>query len=293
MVDQLQKAPTDAVLREKIIRLAQQLKPAPAVPEEAQRREGRAKFAFKDANSNEDFLVAAREYEEAVRIAPWIAGYYADLCTIYEKARNFAQAKRNCEFALAGSTEPAQVSEIKQRIAGLEFGLEKASSPRGRAEAMLAVLLKKYGGPAQRLLICGVNSNAYWLCTDAEAQGSNWVDSLNVNAFPKPGPNPIVFKMAGEDQIKMVLGSNLFPGQAPTEDSGFRVVCAKPNGDDPNAMTWVDCPGWPKAGTLRDDVKVLFGTNTNGAPYIEYRDACGGSRGPNVCRRAQFILQPR
>jgi hypothetical protein len=42
-----------------------------------------------------------------------------------------------------------------------------------------------------------------------------------------------------------------------------------------------------------DDVKVLFGTNTDGAPFIEYRDSCGGSRGPNVCRRAQFLLQPR
>jgi hypothetical protein len=293
MVEQLQKAPADAALREKIIRLAQQLKPAPAVPEEAQRREGRAKFAFKDAKSNEDFLVAAKEYEEALRVAPWIAGYYADLCTIYEKTRNFAEAKRNCEFALAGSSDPSQVSDIRQRIAGLEFGLEKASSPRGRAEAMLAVLLKKYGGPAQRLLICGVNSNKYWLCSDAEAQGSNWVDAMNVNAMPKPGPNPIVFKMAGEDQIKMMLGSNLFPGQAMTEDSGFRGACARPNGDDPNAMTWLSCPGWSNAGSARQDVKVLFSTTKDGAPLVEYRDSCGGSEFPNSCRRAQFILQPR
>jgi hypothetical protein len=293
MVEQLQKSPSDNALREKIIKLAQELKPAPAVPEEAQRREGRAKFAFKDAKSNEDFLVAAKEYEEAARIAPWIAGYYSDLCTIYEKARNFAVAKRNCEFALAGSSDPSQVSEIRQRIAGLEFGMEKASSPRGRAEAMLAVLLKKYGGPAQRLLICGVNSNKYWLCSDAEAQGSNWVDAMNVNAMPKPGPNPIVFKMAGEDQIKMMLGSSLFPGQAMTEDSGFRGACAKPNGEDPNAMTWVQCPGWGNAGSPRQDVKVLFSTTKDGAPLVEYRDSCGGSEFPNSCRRAQFVLQSR
>ena len=126
MVEQLQKTPTDNALREKIIKLAQTVKPAPAVPDEAQRREGRAKFAFKSAKSNDDYLSAAREYEEAVRVAPWIPGYYSDLCTIYEKAEKYAEAKRNCEFSLIGLTDPAQVNEIKQRIAGLEFGIEKA-----------------------------------------------------------------------------------------------------------------------------------------------------------------------
>ncbi len=55
MVEQLQKTPADNALREKIIKLAAEIKPAPAVPEEAQRREGRAKFAFKSAKSNDDY----------------------------------------------------------------------------------------------------------------------------------------------------------------------------------------------------------------------------------------------
>ena len=134
MVEQLQKTPTDSALREKIIKLAQTVKPAPAVPEEAQRREGRAKFAFKSAKSNDDYLSAAREYEEAVRVAPWIPGYYSDLCTIYEKAEKYVEAKRNCEISLIAATDPAQVNEIKQRIAGLEFGIEKANSPQAREE---------------------------------------------------------------------------------------------------------------------------------------------------------------
>ncbi len=126
MVEQLQKTPTDNALREKIIKLARTVKPAPAVPEEAQRREGRAKFASKNAKSNDDYLSSAREYEEAVRVAPWIPGYYSDLCTIYEKAEKYVEAKRHCEFSLIGLTDTAQVSEIRQRIAGLEFGIEKA-----------------------------------------------------------------------------------------------------------------------------------------------------------------------
>ena len=38
MVEQLQKSPTDNALREKIIKLAQNIKPTPAVPEEVERR---------------------------------------------------------------------------------------------------------------------------------------------------------------------------------------------------------------------------------------------------------------
>ena len=134
LVEQLQKSPTDNALREKIIKLAQTVKPTPAVPEEAQRREGRAKFAFKSAKSIDDYLSAAREYEEAVRVAPWIPGYYLDLCTIYEKAEKYGDAKRNCEISMLGLSDPAQVSEVRQRIAGLEFGIEKANSPQAREE---------------------------------------------------------------------------------------------------------------------------------------------------------------
>ncbi len=135
MVEQLQKSPSDNALREKIIKLAQGVKPAPAIPEEAQRREGRAKFAFKSAKSNDDYLSAAREYEEAVRVAPWIPGYYSDLCTIYEKAEKYVEAKRHCEFSLVGLTDPSQVNEIRQRIAGLEFGIEKAGAEKNLARA--------------------------------------------------------------------------------------------------------------------------------------------------------------
>jgi len=135
---QLQKAPNDSALRERIIRLGQEIKPAPAIPEEANRREGRGKFAFRSAKSNEDFLAAAAEFEEAAKAAPWVAGYYSDLCTIYEKVEKYAEAKRNCQLYLVGLTDPAQIAEAKQRIAGIEFGIEKASSPKAREATLLA-----------------------------------------------------------------------------------------------------------------------------------------------------------
>ena len=137
MVEQLQKTPNDNALREKIIRLAPTLKPSPALPDAAITFEGRAQFAFKSAKSEDDFLAAAREYEKAVAAAPWVLGYYADLCTIYEKAGKFEDAKRHCGFYLIGLADPAQVTDVKRRIAGLEFGIEKANSPQANEVSLL------------------------------------------------------------------------------------------------------------------------------------------------------------
>lgn len=137
MVEQLQKAPNDNALRERIIKLALTLEPAPDLPDTAIVFEGRAQFAFKSAKSESDFLAAAREYEKAVAVAPWVPGYYSDLCTIYEKAGKFEDAKRHCGSYLIGLTDPAQKTDIKRRIAGLEFGIEQANSPQAREAALL------------------------------------------------------------------------------------------------------------------------------------------------------------
>lgn len=128
MVKQLQKNPGDNTLREKIIKFAKSIKPSPAIPDEAVRYTGRAMFVFKTAKSEADYLDAAREYELAVASAPWMVSYYADLCTIYEKARHYAEAKRACDFALIGTTDSSQAIELKQRIAGLEIGIERNSA---------------------------------------------------------------------------------------------------------------------------------------------------------------------
>lgn len=133
MVEQLQKSPGNEALREKIITLAYKLKPAPGMPDTAVEFEGRAQFAFKSAKSNDDYLAAAREYEKAVAAAPWVTGYYSDLCTIYEKAGKFEEAKRNCEFSLIGLFDAAQITDIKRRIAGLKYGIEQ-NSPSAVAE---------------------------------------------------------------------------------------------------------------------------------------------------------------
>ncbi len=153
MVQQLQKSPNDNALREKIIKLARTMKPSPALPDTAVAFEGRAQFAFRSAKSEGDFLAAAQEYEKAVTVAPWVPGYYSDLCTIYEKAGKYEDAKRHCGFYLTGLTDPAQMTEVKRRIAGLEFGIEKVATEKRHAaeeanspQAIEAALLSKVAG---------------------------------------------------------------------------------------------------------------------------------------------------
>ena len=135
LIAQLKEAPNDNALREKIIKRARTLKPEPALPDAAIAFEGRAQFAFKSAKSENDFVMAAREYEKAVAAAPWVLGYYADLCTIYEKAGRLEDAKRHCGFYLMGLNDPAQMIDVKRRIAGLEYGIERAKSPQARETA--------------------------------------------------------------------------------------------------------------------------------------------------------------
>lgn len=183
MAEQLQKTPGDNALRLRIIELGAQIRPAPAIPDEANRREGRGKFAFRSAKSSEDYLAAAAEFEAALRAAPWVAGYYSDLCTIYEKAEKYAEAKRNCEFFVAGSTEPSQVNEIRQRIAGLEFGIEKAAKPR-----------------SEWVRLAGT-----WLRVDAKSDPRDWQALRARTRYPENAFHRYRFLMRGDDKALLYM----------------------------------------------------------------------------------------
>ncbi len=125
---QLRANPSDNALRERIVGLGLQVKPKPAIPSEAERFDGRAQYAFKSAKSEADMLEAAREYLKAVDAAPWVADYYFNLCAILEKANRPAEAMRACRFYLSAAPDAQDASEIRKRIAGLEFALERSRS---------------------------------------------------------------------------------------------------------------------------------------------------------------------
>lgn len=122
----LQKNPNDNALREKIIKHVQGMSPVPAIPAEAERFEGRGEFAVKSAKSEADYLDAAREYEKALLLAPWVSGYYFNQGIAYEKGGKLKEAKRSFEFYLLAAPNATDAREVRKRIAGLEYAEEKA-----------------------------------------------------------------------------------------------------------------------------------------------------------------------
>ena len=92
MVVQLQKSPGDNALREKIIKLAREIKPAPAVPEEAERRMMRGTAALEGVKSVADYRNAAIEFEQATLAAPWYGDAYFNLGVAQDKAENYEAA---------------------------------------------------------------------------------------------------------------------------------------------------------------------------------------------------------
>ncbi len=82
----LQRDPSDNALREKIIALAHAMKPAPVVPEDAERHMTRGAAAVKGAKGTDDFKDAAAEFGKATLAAPWLADAYYNLGVAQDKA---------------------------------------------------------------------------------------------------------------------------------------------------------------------------------------------------------------
>jgi tetratricopeptide (TPR) repeat protein len=126
-ISDLQKNPNDTVLREKIIRHVQQMRPAPALPPETIKYEGRAEAAVQYAKTPKDYLDAAAEYKKALLIAPWVASYYFNLGVVLEKASNPAEAIKNFKLYLLAAPNVRDTVEVQKKIAGLEYQVEKAT----------------------------------------------------------------------------------------------------------------------------------------------------------------------
>ena len=118
----------DQKIREKIIVLAQEIKPAPAIPQTIDKYEGRAEAAISLAKTPADFLVAAQEYRKALLIAPWVGKLYFNLATVLEKAEKPKEAIRNYNLYLLAAPDASDKAEVRRKVAGLEFGMEKAAS---------------------------------------------------------------------------------------------------------------------------------------------------------------------
>ncbi len=150
LVVQLQKTPNDDALREKIIKLAQAIKPPPVVPEEAERRMARGAAAFKGAKSSSGYHDAILEFELATLAAPWYGDAYFNLGVAQDKAGNYEAALRGLRLAKLATPGSKEINDL---IYEVEYRNEKAHSPEVVAAKQVATD-QRQEVPMPIILVC-------------------------------------------------------------------------------------------------------------------------------------------
>jgi len=126
-ISDLQKNPADNALREKIIKLVLTANPKPTTPQEAVTHEGAAEFAIRHAKTSADFADAAKEYEQALLAAPWLAADYFNCAVAYEKSEQYSAAVKNFNFYLIAAPGAKDTNDVLKRIGGLEYAAKKSA----------------------------------------------------------------------------------------------------------------------------------------------------------------------
>ncbi len=130
-VADLQKNPGDKALREKIIRLALSMKPAPAVPEDAERNMARGVVFFTKATDSTGYRKAIAEFEAATNAAPWLDKAYYNLGVAQEKEGMYKEAIKNLKLYLLADPNARNAREVRNQIYMLEANVEEAQAAPG------------------------------------------------------------------------------------------------------------------------------------------------------------------
>jgi tetratricopeptide (TPR) repeat protein len=126
MVEQLQKTPNDNALREKVIKLAVEINPRPAVMEAVDRHMARGAAGVRTAAKPADFKDAAREFDQAALSAPWHGEAYYNAGIAYSRAGDHSTAISKFKLYLLTEPPMADQKDAKAKIFEEEFLLEKA-----------------------------------------------------------------------------------------------------------------------------------------------------------------------
>lgn len=135
MVEQLQKTQNDNALREKIIKLAQELKPVPAIPEEARRSFIIGEALFKQAKNLRPAYEAAKAFRTATTLAPWWSDAYWNLAVAEQLAGQYVSAKESLRLYLLTNPSAADRRVAQDRLYAIDADIIAATSivPSGLA----------------------------------------------------------------------------------------------------------------------------------------------------------------
>jgi hypothetical protein len=138
-ISDLQKNPSDYALREKIIKLAQEIKPSPVIPEEARKYMDRGIAAIEGAKGEEDFRAACDEFTKVTNLAPWWGDSYRNLAVAQDKSGQYDGALKNLRLYLLTFPSPSDEAWAKSLINKVEYRKEKVAKESSPA----AVAAKK------------------------------------------------------------------------------------------------------------------------------------------------------
>lgn len=111
-------------LRGKALAAARGLASLPPVSQEARDRMERAQAFLRRAKSQEGYLRAVAELEQATALAPWWAEAYFNLGLVSEKAGETEGAIANMKLYLLAAPDASDANEVKKKIIDLEVAKE-------------------------------------------------------------------------------------------------------------------------------------------------------------------------
>lgn len=130
MVEQLQKTPNDNALRERIIKLAEEIKPVPVVPENAREPFVMGATVLKRANDPAGASKAVDLFSQALNIAPWFADAYYNRAVAREAAGQFESAIDDLKLYLEFKLTDAERREAQDKIYALKAVAQLASAKK-------------------------------------------------------------------------------------------------------------------------------------------------------------------
>ena len=159
MVGQLQKTPTDNALREKIIKLATTIKPAPAIPEEARKPFVMGATVLKKASDPADAVKAVDLFTQALNVAPWFADAYYNRAIAREAAGQFEPAIDDLKLYLEFKLTSAERRGVQDKIYSLEADAQLASAKKSEQDKIaLAEEAKRQDEQAKRDVITKIKN---------------------------------------------------------------------------------------------------------------------------------------
>jgi hypothetical protein len=128
MVQQLQKTPNDNSLREKIIKIAVTLKPAPEISEEARRSFIIGEALFKQAKNLRPAYEAANAFWTATTLAPWWSNAYWNLAVAQQLAGQYVSAKESLRLYLLTNPSAVDRRTAQDRLYAIDADIIAAAS---------------------------------------------------------------------------------------------------------------------------------------------------------------------